>query len=86
LDLFDVIDLTDKSKLIMMSKERGAPSSSKYKIKNEVIEINPNFSFRIIDLSKDTLTLNLILNFEKKNVSIKGDALEMKFVQMKSMN
>jgi hypothetical protein len=82
MDLFDVIDLTDKSKLIMMSKGRGAPSSEKYRIKNEVIEINPNYSFRIVDVSDETLTLNLILNFESKDVSIKGEALEMKFTQM----
>jgi hypothetical protein len=85
MDLFDVIDLTDKSKLISMSKKRGAPSSGKYTIKNEVIEINPNYSLRILDLSKDTLTLHLILNFETKDVSIKGEALEMKFIQMKRL-
>ena len=85
MDLFDVIDLTDKSKLISMSKKRGAPSSGKYTIKNEVIEINPNYSLRILDLSKDTLTLHLILNFETKDVSIKGEALELKFIQMKRL-
>lgn len=83
MDLFDVIDLTDKIKLIMVSKGRGAPSSAKYKIKNEVIEINSNYSFRIVKLSKSSLTLHLILNFEHKDVSIKGEALEMRFVQMK---
>jgi nucleoside-triphosphatase THEP1 len=85
LDLFDVIDLTDKSKLITISKERSAPSIGKYKIRDEVIEINPKYSFRIVDLSKDTLILYLILNFENKDVSIKGEALEMKFIQMKKL-
>ncbi len=85
MDLFDVIDLTDKSKLIMVSKERGTPSSGKYRIKNEVIEIDPNYSFRIVDLSTDGLTLNLSLNFKDKDVSIKGEALEMRFVQMKGL-
>lgn len=86
MDLFDVIDLTDKTKVIMMSKDRNAPSSGKYKIKNEVIQINSNFSLRIVDLSKTTLTLNLILNFENGDISIKGEAMEMKFVLMKSIN
>jgi hypothetical protein len=85
MDLFDVIDLTDKAKLIMVSKKRGAPSSGKYKIKNEVIEINSNYSFRIVKLSKASLILHLILNFDHKDVSIKGEALEMEFVQMKGI-
>lgn len=84
MELFDVIDLTDKSKLIMMSKER-VPSSGEYMIKNQVIEVNPNYSLRIVDLSEDTLTLNLILNLENKGVSIKGEALEMKLIQMSSL-
>lgn len=86
MDLIDVIDLTDKSKLIMMSKERGAPSSGRYRIKNEVIEINSNYSFRIADLSKVSLTLHLILNFEHKDVSIKGEVLQMRFIQMKKLD
>lgn len=86
MDLFDIIDLTDKSRLIMVSKKRGAPSSGKYRIKSEVIEINSNYSFRIVELSRDRLTLNLILNFENEEVSIKGEALELKFIEMKKFN
>lgn len=83
MDLFDVIDLTDKSKVIMVSQKSGTPGSAKYKIKNNVIEFTPYFSFRIVDLSKETLTLHWILNIENKNVSVKGEVLEMKFVEMK---
>lgn len=83
--LFDVIDLTDTSKFVMISNERGAPSSGEYKIRNKVIEINANFSLRIVELSKTTLTLNLILNFEHADVSAKGEAMELKFVQMKKI-
>lgn len=85
MDLFDVIDLTDKSKFIMMSRERGAPSRGKYKIRNEVIEINANFSLRIVELSNAALTLNLILNFEHQDVSVKGEAMQLKFVEMKKL-
>jgi hypothetical protein len=67
----------------LTSKERGAPSTGKYSIKNNVIEINANLSLRIVELSKTALILNLILNFEHGEVSVKGEALEMKFVQMK---
>lgn len=85
MDLVDVFDLTDNSKLIMVSEKRGAPSSGKYMIKNEVIEINSNIAFRIVNLSRECLTLHLILNFEHKDVSIKGEALELKFIQMKKL-
>lgn len=84
MDLFDVIDLTDKSKFIMRSKERGAPSSGKYKIKDEVIEINPCVSLRIVKLSKTSVTLNLILNIEHGDVSVKGETMELNFIQMNS--
>lgn len=86
LDLFDVIDLTDKSKFIMRSKDRGTPSSGKYKIRDEVIEINASFSLRIVELSKSALTLNLVLNFEHGDVSVKGEAIELRFVQMKAIS
>lgn len=82
MDLFNVIDLTDKSKFIMLSKERGAPSTGKYKIANEVIEINANVSLRIIELSKTALTLNLILNIVHGDVVANGEAFELRFVQM----
>jgi hypothetical protein len=85
MDVFDVIDLTDKSKAIILSKERGTPSMGKYKIKNGTIEINPHLSLRIVSLSNDSLILHLILDLEHKNVSVKGEALEMKFIPMKKM-
>ena len=50
-----------------------------------MIEVNSNYSFRIVDLSENALTLNLILNFEKNDVFIKGEALEMKFIQMEKL-
>jgi hypothetical protein len=82
MDTFEVIDFTDKSKFILTSKERGAPSTGKYNIKNEVIEINANFSLRIVKLSKTSLTLNLIINFEHGDVAVKGETMELNFVQM----
>lgn len=85
MNTFDIIDLTDKEKFILTSKERGAPSTGTYSVKNKVIEINANLSLRIVELSKTALVLNLILNFEHGKVSVKGEALEMKFVQMKKL-
>lgn len=85
MDTFDIIDLNDKKKFILTSKERSAPSTGSYSVKNKVIEINANLSLRIVELSKTALVLNLILNFEHGVVSVKGEALEMKFVQMKKL-
>lgn len=83
--LFDIIDLTDKSKFIMISKERGAPSSGEYNINKEMIQINANFSLRIVELSNAALTLNLILNLEHGDVSVKGEVMELKFTQLKKI-
>ena len=70
----------------MMSKDDAAPSTVKYKIRNEVIEINQDYSLRIVELSEDRLTLNMILNFENEGVALNGEVLEMKFVQMKDLD
>ena len=84
-DPFDVVDLTDRSNVIIISKKRGAPSSGDYNIKDNVIEINSNLFLRITDLSEDTLTLNVILKIEDKNVSLNGEVMELKFTQMKNL-
>ncbi len=84
-DLFDVIDLTEKSRVIMISAGRGTPSSAKYKIKDSVLLISSNYSFRITNISTETLTMNLIINFKRKDVSVNGEALEIKLIRMKSM-
>lgn len=83
--LFDIIDLTDKSKFIMISKERGAPSSGEYNINKEMIQIDANFSLRIVELSNAALTLNLILHLEYGDVSVKGEVMELKFTQLKKI-
>lgn len=83
--LIDLMDLTDKSKVIITTGKSGAPSAGKYTIKKDIIKLNPNLSFRIVNLTKETMTLNMILNFEGDDVALKGEAMEMKFVQMKSI-
>ena len=86
MELFDVIDLTDKSSIISISeKDRGTPSTIKYKIINSIIEFSEYVSLKIVNVTQDTLTLNLIVNLEQGNVSVKGEAVEMKFVQMKEL-
>ncbi|MCD9017141.1 hypothetical protein [Parachryseolinea silvisoli] len=83
MNLFDIIDLSDKSTVIMTSSKSGTPGSTKYKIEDNVIKIASNYSLRIVSLSQDTLTLNLILDFDSDDVSLKGEVLEMRFCQMK---
>jgi hypothetical protein len=82
---FDVIDLTDPTRVILVSNKRGAPSTGDYRIKDNVIHFNPSISFRIIHISESALTWNMILDFKSKGTSIEGEALEMKFVQMKKL-
>jgi hypothetical protein len=85
-DVFDVIDLTDKSRLIMQSGERMAPAISKYNITKDLleIEITPNLSFRIIKVDENSLVLHLILDIDQKEFPIKGTIMEMTFVVMKT--
>lgn len=86
MNLFDVIDLSDKSNIIVISeKEHGTPSSSTYKIIDNVIMFSETISFKIINVTRDTLTLHLVIDFVHNNVSAKGAAIEMKFVQMKEI-
>ena len=82
-ELFDVLDLTDKSKVIAIAEKRGAPFSDKYKIKDNMIEITADYSFRIVELTEDSLTLRLILNIQHEKSSMEGEVVELKFVQMK---
>jgi hypothetical protein len=84
--LFEVIDLSNKSTIIFISeKERGTPSSTTYKIIDNVIVFSETISFKIVDLTRDSLTLHLVIDLAQNNVSAKGAAVEMKFVQMKKI-
>jgi len=87
-DVFDVIDLTDKSRLIMQSGERMAPAISKYSIKDDLLEIEnaTGLSLRIIKVEKDSLVLHLILNTDQKDSPINGTITEMTFVVMKKID
>lgn len=86
-DVFDVIDLTDKSRLIMQSGERMAPAISKYSIKDDLLEIEnaTGLSLRIIKVEKNSLVLHLILNTDQKDSPINGIITEMSFVVMKGL-
>jgi hypothetical protein len=80
MELFDIIDLTDESNLILVSgRGRGTPSLGQYMIKNDIIEIESSLSLRIVSISSDELTLHLIVDIEDDNVSLKGEIMAMKF-------
>jgi hypothetical protein len=85
MDMFDVVDFTDKKTLITIDAKRGAPETGEYKIVGDRINMDSPVSFRIADLTEDTLTLCLIFNFSESDVSIKGEAMEYKFIRMKKM-
>jgi hypothetical protein len=85
METFEMIDLTDKLEAILIFRGREAPSCTNYNVRDNIIEINPNyFSLRIVDLTRDSLTLHLTLNIEDQKVLLKGEILEMKFVQAKN--
>lgn len=84
-DFFDILDLTDKAKAIVVSQEHNIPYTYKYVLLNNIIELSANYSFRIAELTNETLTLIMILNFSNKDVSIKGEALEMKFARCEKL-
>jgi hypothetical protein len=79
---FEVIDLCSERDAIVVSDGRGTPALLTYAIKNNVITIPKYLSFRIVEISSDTLVLNLILNVEYKSASVKGEALQLRYNQM----
>lgn len=85
MELYDVIDLTDPSELILISDgERGTIGKASYTLHNSILKFSPHFSLRVAELTKDTLTLVVKVDFENDGVSLKGEIKEMKFVQMHS--
>lgn len=80
MELFDIIDLTDESNVILISeKNRGTPSLAQYVIKNSIIEIESSLLLRIVNVSSDQLTLHFIIDIKDNDVSLKGEIMAMKF-------
>ena len=83
MELFDVIDLTDPSQAILVSDdERGTIGLSDYTIENGILQYTPLFSFRIGELTKDSLILFVKVDMDEGNVSLKGEIKEMRFEAM----
>lgn len=84
LELFDVIDLTDPSEAILISDgERDTIGKTDYTIENGILQYAPLYSFRIGELTKDTLVLFVKVDMDEGNVSLKGEIKEMRFVAMR---
>src|SRR4030095_14087782 len=80
--VFNILDLTYKTKLIMTSEKRGAPSRDSYRIDDNVIKISSGYSLRIVDVTSDSLVLRLSLDIKLEKASVDGEVMELKFVQM----
>jgi predicted CopG family antitoxin len=81
-DVFNILDLTDKKQLIMTSEKRGAPQRDSYRIDDNVIKISSGYSLRIVDVASDSLQLRLSIAIQHENASVDGEVMELKFVQM----
>lgn len=81
-DLFSILDLTDKTKVILTSEKRGGPYRDRYRINDNVIKISTGHSLRIVDLSSDSLTLRLSIDIQFEDASVDGEVMELRFAQM----
>jgi hypothetical protein len=81
IDLFDLIDFTDKATVIMMRQnDRTSASKTTYLITDNIIKFQGDLSLEIISLTDDTLTPQLLVDFPGFP---ERETIEMKLVQMK---
>jgi hypothetical protein len=86
IDTFEVMDLTDKSTMIVIwEKDRKTPGSFSYEIIDDVITFSETISYKIISLTADSLTLHVIIDLVGEDFSAKGAAAELIFIQMKKI-
>ncbi|HMG88498.1 MAG TPA: hypothetical protein VK589_00510, partial [Chryseolinea sp.] len=81
-DAFNILDLTNKTKLILTSEKRGAPYRYSYRIDDNMIKISSGYSLRIVDVASDSLVLRLSIDIQVEGASVHGEVMELKFVQM----
>jgi hypothetical protein len=84
--LFDVIDLTDETKAIIMEKDGRAFAETSYQLLDNKIHISDFYSLRIISLTQDSLILNVCIDLQSKETSLKGELIEGYYVEMKRLH
>ena len=82
-DPFEVLDFTNKSKVIVSGGKRGSAFIFPYEVHDDLIEISGTFSLRIMDVGRDVLTLRLVLDIQAKQGPVQSEVAEFKFAQMK---
>lgn len=83
--LFDVIDLTDEARAITIEKDGRAPGETPYKLADNRIYISDVYWLRIIRLTQDSLTLNVCIDLQIEETSLKGELIEAYYVEMKNI-
>ena len=83
--LFDVIDLTDETKAIIMEKDGRALGETAYQLLDNKIHISDFYSLRIVTLTQDSLTLNVCIDLQSKETSLKGELIEAHYIEMKKI-
>ncbi|HEY8937857.1 MAG TPA: hypothetical protein VIM65_21680 [Cyclobacteriaceae bacterium] len=82
---FDIIDLTDLNRAIVMEKNSIAPAELNYEIVNDSIAFPTNITLKIINLSEDVLSIMLHVDLQWEDNSVRGDLAEMEFEVMKKL-
>ncbi|MGC3944739.1 MAG: hypothetical protein QM762_09480 [Chryseolinea sp.] len=70
--LFDVIDFFNPSEAIKLNKDDSNPIATKYEFDGNAISMNGSLAFKISKLTKNSLTLEFILNFSEGKFGING--------------
>jgi hypothetical protein len=69
--------------ILIAEGERGTIVKRSYTIENEVLKFLEDYSIRIAEVTKDTLTLIVKIDLQSGDVSLKGEIQELKLVQMR---
>ena len=80
---FDIIDLSDLNRALVMEKNSIAPAELSYEIVNNSIVFSTNMTLKIINLSEDVLSVVLHVDLQIEANSVRGDLVEMEFEVMR---
>lgn len=88
-DLMDILDLTDRSTAFIITNENRAPEEVSYTISDNEIHFDypdSNMSFKVSKLTVNELVLTMRINsFEKGNITLQGDIVEMIFERFNTL-
>jgi hypothetical protein len=68
-----------------MEKDGRAFAETPYQLLDNKIHISDFYSLRIISLTQDSLILNVCIDLQSKETSLKGELIEGYYVEMKKI-